>query len=98
MKEDKVKLDIFPRTNENYISVSYDCIQSNDGYRLSHSTLDWLVKTIIGNSHAMPKNMEKEISDDDNTIKVVIERETLIIKDRYKNHPAGELKKKRFSG
>ena len=50
-KNDTVKLDIIPKTNEEYISVTYICISFIDSYRFLSSTLDSLVKTLIDNSH-----------------------------------------------
>ena len=32
-KNDKVKSDIIPKTNEEYISVTYSCIRFIDSYR-----------------------------------------------------------------
>ena len=51
LKNDKVKFDNFPKTNEEYISVIYGCIRYMDGYRFLSSSLDSLVKTLVGNSH-----------------------------------------------
>ena len=42
-KSDKVELDIFPKTNEEYISVTYGCIRFIDSYRFLLSGLDSLV-------------------------------------------------------
>ena len=39
MKKDKVKLKIFPKTNEEYISVKYGCITFIDSFRLLSSSL-----------------------------------------------------------
>ena len=35
MKNDKVKFDNIPRTNEEYISVNYGCARFIDSYRSS---------------------------------------------------------------
>ena len=32
-KKNKVKFDILPKTNEEYISVTYDCLRFIDNYR-----------------------------------------------------------------
>ena len=45
-KNDKVKFDIIPKTNEEYISVTYDCIRFIDSYRFLSSGLDRLVKNL----------------------------------------------------
>ena len=55
-KNDKVKFDIIPKTNEEYISVTYDCIRFIDDYRFLSSGLDSLVKTLVDNSHKTFKN------------------------------------------
>ena len=46
-KKDKVKFDIIPKTNEEYISVTYGCIRLIDSYRFQSSSLDSLVKTLV---------------------------------------------------
>ena len=45
-KNDKVKFDIIPKTNEEYISVTYGCIGLIDSYRFLSVTLDGLVKNL----------------------------------------------------
>ena len=45
-KNDKVKFDIIPKTNEEYISVTYGCIRFKDSYRFLSSGLDSLVKNL----------------------------------------------------
>ena len=45
-KNDKVKFDIIPKTNEEYISVTYGCIRFIDSYRFLSSSLDSLVKNL----------------------------------------------------
>ena len=44
-KKDKVDFEIIPKTNEEYISVTYGCIRFIDSYRFLSSSLDSLVKT-----------------------------------------------------
>ena len=39
-KKDKVDFDILPKTNEEYISVTYGCIRFNDSDRFLSSGLD----------------------------------------------------------
>ena len=46
MKNNKVKFDIIPKTNEEYISVTYGCIRFIDSYRILSSGLDSLVKNL----------------------------------------------------
>ena len=50
-KNDKVKVDIIPKTNEEYISVTYGCIRFIDIYSFLSSGLDSLVETLVDNSH-----------------------------------------------
>ena len=50
-KRDKVDFEIIPKTNEEYISVTYGCIRFIDSYRFLSSGLDALVKTLVDNSY-----------------------------------------------
>ena len=54
-KDDKVKFEIIPRTNEEYISVTYGFIRFIDSYQFLSSGLDSLVKTLVDNSHNIVK-------------------------------------------
>ena len=45
-KKDKVDFEIIPKTNEEYISVTYGCIRFIDSYRFLSSGLDSLVKNL----------------------------------------------------
>ena len=47
---DKVKFDILPKTNEEYIPVTYVCIRIVDSSLFISSGLDSLVKTLVDNS------------------------------------------------
>ena len=44
LKRDKVKVKILPKTNEEYISVTYGCIRFIDSCRFFSKSLDELVK------------------------------------------------------
>ena len=70
-KKDKVDFDIIPKTNEEYISVTYGCIRFIDSYRFLSSGLDSLVKTVVDNSHKTLKNFKKEIFDSDEIMNIV---------------------------
>ena len=48
-KNDKVKFDFIPKTNKNYISVTYGCKRVIDSDRFLSSGLDSLVKTLVDN-------------------------------------------------
>ena len=45
-KRDAVDFDIIPKTNEEYISLTYGCIRFIDSYRILSSGLDSLVKNL----------------------------------------------------
>ena len=59
-KNDKVKFDFIPRTNEEYISITYGCIRFIDSYRFLSSGLDSLVKNLDEDDF---KIMKKEFPD-----------------------------------
>ena len=82
-KIDKVKFDVLPETNEDYVSVTYGCIRFIDSYRFLSSSLGSLVETLVDNSHKTLKNLRKEIVDNDEIINIVneIEEEDRFIKD-----------------
>ena len=81
-KKDKVDFDILPKTNEEYISVTYGCIRFIDSYRFLSSGLDSLVKTLVDNSHKTLKNLKKEIVDND---------EILVIANKIEENYAEEI-------
>ena len=58
-KNDKVDFEVRPKTNEEYISVTYVCIRSNDSYRFLSSVLASLVKTLVDNSHKTLENLKR---------------------------------------
>ena len=58
-KIDKVKFDIIPQTNEEYISVTYGCIRFTDSCRFLSSGLDSLVKSLFDNIHKTFKKLKK---------------------------------------
>ena len=59
-QNDKVKFDISPKTNEEYISVTYGCIRFIDSYRFQSNSLDSLVKTVVDNSNQTLKDLKKK--------------------------------------
>ena len=73
LKNDKTKFDIIPKTNEEYISVTYGCIRFIDSYRFLSSCLDSLVKTLVNNSDKALKNLKNEIVDNDEILDIVNE-------------------------
>ena len=46
LKKDKVKFEIIPKTNEEYITVKYGCIRFFDSYHFLSESLDKLVKNL----------------------------------------------------
>ena len=59
-KNEKVKFDIIPKTNEEYISVTYGCFRFIDSYRFLSSSLDSLVKKLDNDDFIM---LKKEFPD-----------------------------------
>ena len=88
-KKDKVYFDIIPKTNEEYISVTYSCIRFIDSYRFLSSGLDSLGKTLVDNSHKTLKNLKEEIVDDEEILDIVkkIVEEDKTIKDLKRDYP-----------
>ena len=77
-KNDKVKSDILPKTNEEYITVTCGCIKFIDSYRFLSSSLDSLVIKLVVNNQKTLENSKKEILDYDEILNIVIEKEILI--------------------
>ena len=82
-KKDKVEFDIIPKTNEEYISMTYGCIRIIDSFRFLSSRLDKLVKTLVGNSHKTLKVLEGIIVDNDEILDTINEIKILIKKKRF---------------
>ena len=70
-KKDKVDFEIIPKTNEEYISVTYGCIRFIDSYRFLSSGFGSLVKTLVDNGNKTLKNLKKEIVDNDEIFNIV---------------------------
>ena len=60
-KKDKVDFEIIPKTNEEYISVTYGCIRFIDSYKFLSSGLDSSVKTLVDKSHKTLGNLKKKL-------------------------------------
>ena len=88
-KKDKVDFDIIPKTNEEYISVTYGCIRFIDSYRFLSSGLDSLVKALVDNSDKTLKNLKGEIVDNNEILNIIDEivEEDKTIKDLKKDYP-----------
>ena len=74
-KNDKIKFDIIPKINEEYISVTYGCITFFDSHRFLSSKLGKLVKTLVVNSHKTLKNLKDQYVDKDEILNIVDEKE-----------------------
>ena len=72
-KNDKVDFEIIPKTNEEYISVTYGCIRFVDVYRFLSSSLDSLVKTLVDITKKAFKNLKEEIVDNDEILNIINE-------------------------
>ena len=81
-KNDKVKFDIIPKTNEEFISVTYGSIRYKDSYRFLSSSLDSLVKTLVDKSHKTLKILKEEVIDFDEVLNIgneIIEEDRTIV-------------------
>ena len=90
-KNDDVKIDIIPETNEEYISITYGCIRFIDSYRFLSCSLDSLVKTQFDYNHKTFKHLKKEIVDNDELLNIItkIGEEGKTIDDLKKDYPIG---------
>ena len=88
-KKDKVDFEIIPKTNEEYISITYGCVRFIDSYRFLSSGLDSLVKTLVDNSNKTLKNLKEEIVDNEEILNINsnITKENRTIKDLKKDYP-----------
>ena len=88
-KIDKVNFEIIPKTNEEYISVTYGCIRFLDSYRFLSSGLDSLVKTLVDNSNKTLKDLKEEIVDNEGILDIInnITEDDKTIKDLKKDYP-----------
>ena len=92
-KKDQVEFEITPKTNEEYMSMTYGCIRFIDSYRFLSSGLDSLVKILIDNSHKTLKDFEDKIVDNDEILNFVNELKNLIRDDKNKNASTKDLRK-----
>ena len=88
-KKDRVDFDIIPKTNEEYISVTYGCSRFIDSYRFLSSGLDSLVISLVDNSHKTLKNLKEETVDNDEILDIVnkIAEEDKTSKDLKRDYP-----------
>ena len=93
-KKDKVEFEIIPKTNEEYISLTYGCIRFIDSYRFLSKGLDSLVRTLVDKSHKTLKDLEEEIVDNDEKINIVHEIKILVKGDKFENDSMKVFKKR----
>ena len=93
LKNVKVKFDLIPKTNEEYISVIYGCISFIDSYRFLSNSLYSLVTTLVDNSHKTLNSLKEEIVDNDEITKKVNKIKLLIEEDKYNKNSIKDLKK-----
>ena len=88
-KNDQVKFDFIPKTNEEYISETYGCIRYIDNYRFLSSSFDSLVKTLVDNRNKTLENLKEEIVDNDEILNIISEiiEEDKTIKVLKKDYP-----------
>ena len=72
-KNDKVKIDIIPKTSEEYIPVTYGFMRFIDSYRFLSSSLHSVIETKVDISHKTMKDLEEEIVDNDEILNFVNE-------------------------
>ena len=94
LKKDKVKFEIIPKTNEEYISVRYGCIRFIDSYRFLSECLNKLVKNLDEDDF---KILKKEFPDKWQYLnkKLAYPYQYFISIDDYKK-PVNDLKKEDF--
>ena len=82
-KNDKEKSHIIHETNEGYISVvTYGCLRFIVCCRFLSTSFDWLVSTLVDNSHKAPKETKKEFVADDEVLNNANEIKLLASEDR----------------
>ena len=88
-KIDEVEFEIIPKTNEEYISVTYGCVRFFDSYRFLSSVLGSLVKTLVDIGLKKIKNLKKQIVDKDEILDIVnkIVEDDRITKDLKRDYP-----------
>ena len=93
-KNDKVMFEFIPKTNEEYMSVTYGCIRFIDSYRFLSMSLDGLVKGLNGDDF---RSLKKEILDKWQNLnkKLAYPFEKFNTLDDYKKH-VDNLKKRKL--
>ena len=88
-KNDKVECDIIPKTNEEFLSVTFGCIRFIKSYGFLASGLDSSVRTLVDNSKKTLKNLKEEIVDNDEILNIVnkIAEDDRTINDMKEDYP-----------
>ena len=95
-KHDIIKLDIIPKTNKEYISVTFGCIRFIDSFPFLSGSLDSLVKTLLDNSHKTLKILKEENVDNVELLSIVNEIKLLNKEEIYIIDSIKDFKKRHF--
>ena len=90
---DRVEFDIIPKTNEEYISVTYGCVKFIYSYGFLSNSLASLAKNLVDNFYISFKDFEEGIVDNEEIFNSVNEMKILSKKDKYKNDSIKDLHK-----
>ena len=94
LKKDRVKFKIIPKTNEEYIVITYGCIRFVNSYRFLSESLDKLVRNLDEHDFEI---LKKEFPDKWQYKKIAYPHESFnSIEDYHK--PVDNLKKEDFLG
>ena len=88
-RTDIVSFNVIPKTNEEYISVTYGCFRFIDSYQFLSSSLDSLVRTLVDKNHKTLRNLNKKIVGNDQMSNIVkgIAEEHRTIEGLKKDYP-----------
>ena len=92
-KDDKVKSDIIPKTNEKHISVTYVCIRFTDSYRFLSDSLDKVTNSFIEIKHKSLKTFKEQFPENFNILTETEEIEFLMSNEKYENESIEKSRK-----
>ena len=99
-KPDYINLSVIPKTNEEYISVTYGCLRFIDSYRFLQESLDNLVKTLKQEEieiNSLPlKNIKEKYTNNIIIFNKIEELKGLISNKDYENEPLKNLNLKKL--
>ena len=63
-REDNIKFDLLPKTDEEYISMSYGCLRFIDSYRFLQTSLDKLASTLLADkfTYVVDDDLKKKLA------------------------------------